>query len=176
MMIAEEQPWSRPQTCIIPNRPGDRAEQPIFTSLGQAVSDWEGVNAAAAALYRALLDREHCGDLNAAAVEKFDNVNNVHQRAKQLKDQWERFFATTFVGGKEEAQNLRQELTDLMTAYRGWAERRNDLAHGYVTQAEGPDYQREDQPIITTYALCPSHARTAKWPHSEPEYNSRYAD
>jgi hypothetical protein len=58
-----------------------------------------------------------------------------------------------------------------MDAYRGWAERRNDLAHGYVTKAQGPDYSKEDQPTVTTYSLCPSHARSPKWPHSEPEYN-----
>lgn len=66
---------------------------------------------------------------------------------------------------------LRDKLPQLMAAYRGWAERRNDLAHGYVTRSEGPNYEHEDQPIITTYALCPSHARFPKWLNSEPEYN-----
>jgi hypothetical protein len=41
----------------------------------------------------------------------------------------------------------------------------------YVTEARSPDYSDPEQPIITVYALCPSHARLAKWPHSEPEYN-----
>lgn len=169
--MSNERPWSKPANSAIPNRPGDLEEQPIYTALGRAVSNWEGVNAAMAVLFRVLIEEEDRPELDANAIEAFGSINNVHKRAKQIKDQWESFFDADFGRKKDEVHSFRQELAQLMAAYRGWAERRNDLAHGYVTRADGPDYEQEDQPIIATFALCPSHARFPKWLHGEPEYN-----
>ena len=167
----QEHPWDRPSYSAIPNRFGDREPEAIYAALGRAVSAWEGVSAATAALFRALLEEAKRSELDAGEVDAFGDVTKVHERAKRLRARWERFFDADFGAAGDEAAVLLRELPELMTAYRGWAERRNDLAHGYVTEAAAPDYERDDQPIVAHYALCPSHARTGKWPRVEPEYN-----
>ena len=163
-------PWDRPANSTIPNRTGDLVLDPIYVALGKAVSTWEGVNAATAAMHYVMLDDDR-SELDDEAVKAFGSVSNVHERAKHLKERWERFFAADFGASRDEAADIQTKLPKLMHAYRGWAERRNDLAHGYVTEAHSPDYTDPDQPIVANYALCPSHARTEKWPHVEPEYN-----
>ena len=135
------------------------------------MSNWEGVSASTAMLFSSLLDIEEVYSPNGNPVEAFGSVSKVHERAKQISIQAARFFNADFGIKAHEALSLKSEIKSLLEAYRGWAERRNDLAHGYVTQAQGPDYANEEQPTITTYSLCPSHARLPRWRNSEPEYN-----
>ncbi len=167
-MVETSNPWDRPPGSKAPCRPGDRTDTPLFTALGRAVSSWEGVQAATANVYCSFLDS--CGPEFEARVGAFGEVSKVHQRAKQLTQIAEEFLLREAVPIAQ-ANDIRIELRGLMAAYRGWAERRNDLAHGYVTSAESPDYTDDHQPLITTHSLLPSHARTQKWVFAQPEFN-----
>ena len=70
------------------------------------------------------------------------------------------------------ATELEAELKDILKSYRGWAGRRNDIAHGCSTASDHPDYTDDDQPVVTTYCLCPSHGHSRKWALSmEPFYH-----
>jgi hypothetical protein len=66
---------------------------------------------------------------------------------------------------------LAQEAHDVIFTYQGWSERRNDVAHGYVTPMWSPDYSKDDAPIVKTFSLCPSHTNPSKWLNAEPIYN-----
>jgi hypothetical protein len=156
-------PWHRPEGSKMPNRQGDRDETPIYTALGKAVSAWEGVNAAISQLFYAfnLSDR----------VEAFGGLHKVHDRAKELRQEIDRFLDADFGEKHDEAAKLKKSMKKALGAYVEWASRRNELAHGYVTQASSPDYKDENQPVITVYALLPSHARLERWRNAEPEFN-----
>ena len=82
-----------------------------------------------------------------------------------------KFFEGEFEETTPKVNSLKAEVEDVLTAYRGWADRRNELAHGYVTEARSPDYSVDDQPIVRNFALLPSHGRERKWINREPEYN-----
>jgi hypothetical protein len=62
-----------------------------------------------------------------------------------------------------------KELKAILAAYAGWTARRNDVAHGCVTESEHPDYEihaqpfSDDTPLISTFSLCPSHGNSRKW-------------
>lgn len=154
----------------MPNRQGDKSAEPLFAGLGKAVSAWEGVQAATSSLYFAM----RLGDIdseNDPGFQVFGGLNQVHRRRIELLEKSKIFLAQDFGGNAQTAANFAAGLGDSLAAYIGWAERRNDIAHGYVTEAQSPDYSDSDQKIVTVYALCPSHTRLLKWPHSEPEYN-----
>ena len=154
----------------MPNRMGDRNAEPLFCALGKAVSAWEGVQAATSSLYFAM----RIGNADSEAdpgFQAFGGLNQVHKRRKELEERSRLFLEQHFHRNAETTARFEAELKDVLAAYIGWAERRNDIAHGYVTEAQTPDYHDPEQKIITVYTLCPSHARIAKWPHSEPEYN-----
>jgi len=70
-----------------------------------------------------------------------------------------------------EASKINADIEAVLASYRGLAERRNDLAHGYVTEFRAPDYEDEDQKIVTFFLLMPSQARTNKWFNAQPEFN-----
>jgi hypothetical protein len=161
-------PWDRPSNSQIPNRTGDRKKTPLFTSLGRALSAWEGVQVAIAILYKSLHDDSPINDNKFA---EFDETLRVHERAKLIAIESAKFFDQNFSDPKLSSDSLKLNLEKTLAAYKGWAERRNELAHGYVTKARSPDYSLEDQPIITNYAILPSHARAKKWFNEEPEYN-----
>lgn len=179
--MANNKPWHRPKNSLIPCRPGDKQDTPIFTALGRAVSAWEGVNAATASLFHELFDGEHDDDFETG-VEAFGGVVNVHERAKKLRALSKKFLEADFGGNRVKATKFKREIRKTLEAYLGWAERRNDLAHGYVTKYQSPDYEHEQQPLTTFYSLLPSHARTnhsdysedtplVRWLNSEPIYN-----
>lgn len=149
----------------MPNRQGDREDTPIYTALGKAVSAWEGVNAAIANLFHAL----HAGD--EQEVEAFGDVFKVHERAKALRRECANFLDADFGERRDQVARLKKSMKQVTGAYCEWAARRNELAHGYVTEARSPDYSDEELPIITVYALLPSHARLGSWSHAEPEFN-----
>lgn len=169
-MIQKRDAWLRPRHSLIPNRPGDRVSEPLFLALGKAVSAWEGVQAATSNLYFAM--RIGSGEAERdLGFQVFGGVRLVHKRRKELNEQSLRFLTQDFGEKSERVADFRSTLQDTLAAYVGWAERRNDIAHGYVTEMQGPDYEDTELRIITTYALCPSHTRIARWPHGEPVYN-----
>lgn len=174
-MRRKRTPWDRPSGSLIPNRQGDCFAEPIYTALGRALSAWEGVNAAANSLFHALHSHLAPAD-HATATRAFDGQHKTHDRAHTLRVAGEGFIAANFGAMCNEAAKCRKRHKELVVQYIEWAARRNDLAHGYVTQAQSPDYSREDQLIVTVYALLPSHARVDRWYHQEPEWNYRAAE
>ena len=124
--------------------------------VGKALTAWEGVQAAVAEVFVAF---------GAALVDQieFSEVKLVHARAARLKIVGEQTFHVTGEPTQIEATRLSKDLKKLLGRYRGWAERCNDIAHGYVTEAAGQNYEDPEQPLATNYALCPSHARLYDW-------------
>ncbi|UIK04762.1 hypothetical protein [Neorhizobium galegae] len=169
-MRRKSMPWDRPLGSFAPNRQGDRTDGPIYTALGRALSAWEGVNGAvnslAHALHRHLPEREA-----KQAIDELDGLLKTHERAAFLRNAGASFLSGDFGRQRSAAAKFKRDLRNEMAAYTEWVARRNELAHGYVTEALSPDYEDPDQPIITVYALLPSHARADRWFHAEPEWN-----
>lgn len=169
-MTAKSMSWDRPSGSSAPNRQGDRADGPIYTALGRALSAWEGVNAAVNSLAHAL--HRHLPEADAErAMKHLEGLPKTHQRSAFLRAAGQSFLLADFGVQRAAAARFKKGLGKEMGAYIQWVARRNELAHGYVTDAMSPDYGDPDQPIITVYALLPSHARTDRWFHAEPEWN-----
>jgi hypothetical protein len=170
MQMQKRRPWDRPVCSGTPNRQGDSSAEPIYTALGRALSAWEGVNAATRSLFQALHSHQPDCD-RMKALDEFDNRTKAHDRAHALRYASDALLGRDFglVGG--DAAKLKKRIRSTINRYLGWVARRNELAHGYVTEALSPDYSQEAQPIVSVYALLPSHARTDRWFNSEPEWN-----
>ena len=174
-MAGRRRAWSRPHGAEIPNRPGDRDSHGLFYGLGRCISAWEGVQAQVSGLYmRLLVEQDEC--LLTQKLENFGRNDNVHKRACTLKDTLENFLAMNSHIFLQSKNLLRSKIKKLVEPYVEFAARRNEIAHGYVTECLTPDYSHPDQPIIRTYSLLPSHSRHHQWPHVEPEYNYRSSE
>jgi hypothetical protein len=169
-MAQKRMPWDRPPGSSLSNRQGDDFEEPIFTELGRALSAWEGTNAAINSLHQSL--QIHLGQIEReAATSSFELLQKTHDRAQSVRQLAACFLAADFGDRRDDAARIKKKLNSALSSYVGWATRRNELAHGYVTSAQCPDYRLSDQPVVTVYALLPSHARTDRWCHAEPEWN-----
>lgn len=156
-------PWDAPVSA--PLRPGVRNEDELFVSVGRALTKWESLEAEIGGIYACLTTRPDERNV-APAVRAFGTVTNTHARAEMITHAAEAFFDPF------SETPLEAELKDILKHYRGWAARRNDIAHGCSTASEHPDYRDENQPMITTYCLCPSHGHSRKWGlNLEPTYH-----
>jgi hypothetical protein len=156
-------PWDAPPSA--PLRPGVKNEDELFVAVGRALSQWEGLEAETGGIYAALTTGPSERYL-APANRAFGTVTNTGARAEMIAHAAEAFFHS------HPTKEIEAELKDILKSYRGWAARRNDIAHGCSTASNHPDYSDDDQPIITTYCLCPSHGHSRKWALSmEPFYH-----
>ncbi|NEV76648.1 hypothetical protein DYI24_06280 [Rhodopseudomonas sp. BR0C11] len=140
-------------------------EEELFRAVGYALTHWEGLEAELGGVY-AVLTAVSEERYVAPTIRAFGVVTNTNSRAEMIAHAAEALF---WLRPMEE---LEIELKDILKNYRGWAARRNDIAHGCSTASQHPDYDAEDQPNITTYCLCPSHGHSRKWALSmEPLYH-----
>lgn len=146
--------WDRP--LCVPCREGNKAARPLYEAIGRAVSNWEGVEVASLVLFKSLVS-------DTMRINHYAKTFRVRERVRQLTEAVD---GCTMLG-----QVLSREAHELIGAYQGWSERRNDVAHGYVTPMWSPDYSKDDAPIVKTFSLCPSHTNPSKWLNSEPFYN-----
>jgi hypothetical protein len=161
-------PWDIPVST--PLRPGVRNEDELFISVGRALTRWENLEAEIGSVYAALTTSPQERYV-APAIRAFGTVTNTNSRAEMITHAAEAFFHLTANADREE-ERLESELKDILKSYRGWAGRRNDIAHGCSTASQHPDYHDDKQPIITTYCLCPSHGSSRKWElNMEPVYH-----
>lgn len=123
-------PWDRPANSQTPNRQGDADSEPIYSALGHAVSAWEGVGAAMSAVFFAMLPENERQEIDCTKLDQFGDLNNVHKRVKQLQEAWDSFALADFGSKQTEVTVISERILKLKPAIRGWAERRNDLAHG----------------------------------------------
>lgn len=147
-------------------RPGDKTPDAIYLAVGRALTKWEGLEAAMLGAFVVVTgggDQWHDLPLQQA----FGAISSPASRADMIIRASKAFFWNMrAIEGKRietDISSYEQELKDVIRAYTGWMARRNDLAHGYVTESSHPDYAHKDQPIVTTYSLCPSHTNSRKW-------------
>ena len=161
-------PWDRPVGTRAPNRFGDRKPDGIYYELGRALSIWELVQATMQILFDAF---DPTGEFPELRL-RFQISRNVHERAAIVEGLAERQRDKIPTKSKIEFKLLIEKgLRQNLALYRGWAERRNDLAHGCVTPAYSPDYSKKSLPMVVNYSLCPSPARDLLWPNVEPQFN-----
>jgi hypothetical protein len=152
---------------------GDRNPDAIYLAVGRALSKWEGVEVEMGTLFAVFtggIEPWHY----IPAARAYGSVISSNGRAEMMAQAAEAFFRHFEMEDRkhsEEIEPLKAEFKNITKAYNGWSSRRNDVAHGYVTESQHPDYHDDQQPIISTYQLFPSHGSSRKWPIDwEPNY------
>jgi len=142
------QAWDVPPT---PER-GDSTEEAIHTAVGAALSVWETTEEEFAEIFAMLVNAE-MGDLETApAVRAYGVVTAASVRADMLQVAAEAYFYTKPV------PELESDFKELLKSYRGWAARRNDIAHG----RSGQDSQ------TAGWYLYPGLFNTKRYPIRRP--------
>ena len=152
---------------------GDSTESLIFEAVGRVLSKWEGLVADLTSVFAVFAGRDESWHYNPA-VRAFGSVQGATAKSEMVQQAGEALFHHFERQRNVDCDEFRAGLRGLLREYNGWSARRNDVAHGYVTESQMPDYSKDDQPIVSTYLLCPSHSASRKWPMDwEPVYQYR---
>ncbi|MGY4399879.1 hypothetical protein [Bradyrhizobium sp. USDA 3315] len=163
--------WERPYTPDF--RGGDNTKQEIYIAVGAALTAWEELEAEVANLFAHLTgsaDQYHLGP----AIRAFGGVSGAKMRAQMLDLASSAFFDNLIMldDQYELITTTFKDVTEAIKSYRGWSDRRNDVAHGAVREADDADPESEMHTGPHTYLLYPSESNTRKWPTlGEPAYN-----
>jgi hypothetical protein len=152
---------------------GDATESVIYEAVGRALSRWEGLVAELTFVFAVLTSQDEPWHYNPA-VRAFGAVPGAAAKSEMVQQAAEALFHNFEMQLTVDCDKYRTDLKSLLREYNGWGARRNDVAHGYVTERRMPDYAKDDTLIVSTYLLCPSHSASRKWPAGwEPVYQYR---
>jgi hypothetical protein len=161
-------PWDIPYAKQL--KVGDPNPVVIFQAVGKALSSWEGLVADLTSIFAVLTATDEPWSLNPA-VRALGSVQGAAMKSEMVQQAAEALFHNFERQLSVDCDLIREEMKGLLREYNGWSGRRNDIAHGYVTETKMPDYANDDQPIISTFLLMPSHRTSRKWPMDwEPAY------
>lgn len=154
---------------------GDEHAEKLFTEVGRALSKWEGLEAANGVLFAVLTSGPFAWQ-HQPALRAFGTVTGTMPRSDMILKASEALFENFNAHGADVSvtTEFQLQIKLAMKNYMGWASRRNDIAHGCVTENQTNDYREDDAPLKTFYLLCPSHTNSRKW-HltAEPVYQYR---
>jgi hypothetical protein len=163
--------WDIPHSSHL--KVGDATESVIYEAVGRALSSWEGLVADLTFVFAVLTSQDEPWQYNPA-VRAFGAVQGAAAKSEMVQQAAEALFHNFEMQLAVDCDEYRAGLKSLLREYNGWSARRNDVAHGYVTERRMPDYANDDTLIISTYLLCPSHSASRKWPVGwEPAYQYR---
>src|SRR5256885_1916125 len=138
-------PWDMPVSG--PLRPGNKNPDDLYLAVGRALTKWEGLEAEMSALF-AVVTGGTDQWYYVPSTRAYGAVNGTGARADMVSKAAEAFFLEHYASvNRDERQTelstFETDLKEIIKAYRGWAARRNDVAHGYVTEGGHPDYGAE---------------------------------
>jgi hypothetical protein len=110
---------------------GDQDDAVLYTALGRAIDRWEHIEYGLALLYSLFVN-----DPTFAAMKDYGAGNIFRDRLTGLQ----KVAAAWFV--KTPCQDIEGEFDRLMTAARGFSDRRNEFAHGIVMDVSGFTFWR----------------------------------
>jgi len=166
MTQAKPPPDWAPPPCF-PNRFGDRRSDSLYAAVGRALTMWDYVETSLMVAARACVPFSEEWD---RIEDDFATAHRVADRSKMARRLIE---ACVSRHPPNVASNIRSLSEQLLGEYRGWADRRNEIAHGCLTPSRSPDYSHPDAKIVTNYTWTPSHSNIRRWSAitHEPNYN-----
>lgn len=126
---------------------GSDTSNELYMAVGRALSAWEGVENALADAFTLLIGAREIVPPVVPAVRAYGAVAGFSGRADMLQAAAEGFFEWIPRGAPHEDHKLTEyrkklsdEFGDLLDEARGFALRRNEIAHGIVTGGSPPHY------------------------------------
>jgi hypothetical protein len=146
--------WDRPD----PAPQGDDSADALFSAVGEALSAWERVENQVANLFCIFVGARVNVDKPAPAIRAYGAIISFTSRADMLQAAAAAYFLShpQIAGQQETWSNLLKEL-------RGFANRRNDIAHGMVEQEFNFKEERSNG-----FFLVPGLYISKKYPTDEP--------
>jgi hypothetical protein len=144
-------PWDIPK----PEPLGSRDPDSVYRAVGQALTEWEGVETACARIFAFLVGAPREWHEIAPAVRAFGVVISFPTRCDMITTAGKAFFHL-----HTEVTPYEKHISDALSEAREFSNRRNEIAHGVVREVV--NQQRESE----GYYLVPSFYNPKKLPVS----------
>jgi len=119
--------WDQPS----PPTKGDEKQETTFVAVGRALTAWEEFESAFAHLFSEVIGVS--GD-NLPAIRAYGAVLTFRGRAEMMEAAAEAYFF------EHPQEKLQRDMKNLLTAAKGFAARRNEIAHGIVRNRMVPSH------------------------------------
>jgi hypothetical protein len=145
-----------PQPWDVPPKPshGDSHEDAISLAVGRALTSWEFAEEQLAEIFAIFVNADMSDVERAPAVRAYGSVITARGRADMLEAAGEAYFYNA------PNSEIEAHLADILRTYRGYAGRRNDIAHGRIGQ--------NSQHPARGWYLYPGLYNSNKYPIGEP--------
>ncbi len=141
-------PWDIPPRLAS----GDAQIGEIYSAVGKALSSWELVEEALAQLFARFTHSAHQFPQQEPAIRAYGSIVSFMSRSEMVQAAGKCFFLNYY---GDRAFPFENEFAPLLGQCKGWAGRRNDVAHGRAEQ------------IANGYFLLPGLYNTRKQPLGE---------
>jgi hypothetical protein len=142
-------------------RPGDVLPAAIYSALGLAISNWGHLETGLGMMFGFIISADSRtintpGPALVMTARAFGSVRTSEGRLSMLSAVAETFFV------RHSQPDLQAQFDSQYRSWKGYSERRNDLAHG-VVRPYGPAIGMDDK-LRGQFYLVPSIIDAAKWP------------
>jgi hypothetical protein len=136
----QPKPWDiRPKHTT-----GDGTADDVFRAVGMALTRWEFVEVALADIFTIFIGAPEISPPSEPAVRAYGSIPGFKSRVDMVDAAGEAFF---HIDTRERDKKIieghakqRAEFVELLKAIRGFADRRNDIAHGIVHARKSESY------------------------------------
>ncbi|MFA5968915.1 MAG: hypothetical protein WC816_06690 [Sphingomonas sp.] len=129
---------------------GDESQDVTYTSVGQALSEWERYESDLSFLFANFLG----GAVLRGAMRSYNAVRTFQGRCDLLRAASESYFD----GYHPKADFLLDDFKTILASANKFAERRNEIAHGVVDIFRQSPRDSQNITSIETYAIYPSYS------------------
>jgi hypothetical protein len=143
----------------VKSKKGAVSDKLIYIAVGHALSNWERVESAAAALFAHFVESK-----SIAAQRAYGSITGARARQAALSEASETYFLLRQTMWSREARDkvsaMKECSEKLIHNYGGASARRNDIAHGVAQDLSGATSKQ-----LSWYLVAPNYQsqRTANW-------------
>ena len=120
-----QNPWDiRPQALR-----GDREPKELFVAVGEALTEWENVESSLAQLFAVFVSARGKSTFWKPAVQAYGSIASFKSRCEMVRVAADAFFDT-----RKSLEVAKPRLKTLMTEAGQYSGRRNEIAHGKVSE------------------------------------------
>jgi hypothetical protein len=119
------QPWDiRPGA-----RWADRDPKELFAAIGEALTEWENVEAALASLFAVFVSARKNASFWSPAIQAYGSIASFKSRCDMIRIAADAYFST-----RKSITDTKKHFKELLDLAGNYSARRNEIAHGKVSE------------------------------------------
>src|ERR1700730_9509767 len=108
---------------------GDRDPKELFAAIGEALTEWENVEAALASLFAVFVSARKNASFWSPAIQAYGSIASFKSRCDMIRIAADAYFST-----RKNIADRKKHFKELLDLAGNYSARRNEIAHGKVSE------------------------------------------